>query len=136
MKRRGQMSMSMSSELKWLREALDGCARDAGGRRIYSDELADRAGQYAAARRNSGAGLKAVATELGVWESQVVRWLNRLKGEGFREVSVVVPEPSSVGRVVQTAPGQRPGNLVVTSPRGFRIEGLTISALRELWGGL
>jgi DNA-binding MurR/RpiR family transcriptional regulator len=125
-----------SGELKGLRAALDACGRDGGGRRIYSDELAERAGRYALARRSGGAGLKEVATELGVWESQVVRWLKRVKRAGFQEVSVVFSKPLAAQRMPPVAEAVRPPGLVVTSPKGFRIEGLTLMELRELWGGL
>jgi hypothetical protein len=125
-----------TAELKALREELDGCARDGGGRRIYIAELAERAGRYALARREGGAGLKEVATEFGVWESQVVRWLKRVKGEGFQEVSLLESEPSATPRVPLLTESVGGQGLVVTSPRGFRIKGLTMIELRELWGGL
>mgnify|MGYP000658954090 CR=1 FL=1 len=123
-------------ELTTLRAELEGCPRDRGGRRVYSATLAERAGRYAQFRRAKGVGLSAVALELGVWESQVVRWVKRQEGAGFHEVTVVEHEPkSAVGLLAQRVGVQKPG-LVIVSPRGFRLEGLTLTDLHELWGEL
>jgi len=61
MKRASKIPTDVQSELSVLLEQLGVCARDGGGRRVYSDELAERVGRYALSRREEGVGLTAVA---------------------------------------------------------------------------
>lgn len=71
-------------------------------------------------RRSSGEGLARIARDLGLSESGLSRWLRLSANVGFREVRLR-PEPSASG------------NLVLVTPRGFRLEGLSESlALRLL----
>ena len=78
--------------------------------------------EYAKDRRSRGDGVAKIAGELGVSESGLLRWL-RSTGAGFREVRIR-PESSSAA------------GLVLVTPRGYRLEGLSeslaVRLLREL----
>jgi len=73
-------------------------------------------------RQTSGEGVGRIAKDLGLSESGLSRWL-RSAESGFREVRIR-PEPSSTA------------GLVLVTPRGFRLEGLSealaVRLLREL----
>ena len=77
---------------------------------------------YAKGRRIGGDGVAKIAGELGLSESCLLRWL-RPTQEGFRQVQVR-PESSSAA------------DLVLVTPRGYRLEGLSeslaLQLLREL----
>ncbi len=77
---------------------------------------------YAKDRRSHGDGVAKIAGELGVSGSGLLRWL-RPTASGFREVRIR-PESSSAA------------DLVLVTPRGYRLEGLSeslaVRLLREL----
>ena len=77
---------------------------------------------YAKDRRSHGDGVATIAVELGVSESGLSRWLHSAEA-GFREVRIR-PESSSAA------------DLVLVTPRGYRLEGLSeglaVRLLREL----
>lgn len=78
---------------------------------------------YAQSRRGSGVGVRLIAVELGLSASGLSRWLKR---EGrFRSVRVAQAESVAVS-----------AGLVLVTPQGYRLEGLSTSQalhlLREL----
>jgi hypothetical protein len=81
-------------------------------------ELRERCARYAATRRAAGAKTNAIATELGVSEMSVARWLR------------IVPRAAMVPiRVVEAAPRSILSGVVVITPSGLRVEGLELDAL-------
>ena len=110
----------MDDRSKALREALEqnrqGQARWRCPAGLRSEVVA-----YAEERRGAGEGIRPIAAELGLSESCLSRWLRVGQG-GFRSVRVPPPRPEPT-----------PEGLVLVTPRGFRLEGLTAPlALRFL----
>jgi hypothetical protein len=83
-------------------------------------ELRTRAAAWIAQQRVEGRTVAELAAELGVADGTVIRWSNRVRA--------IVP--------VQVVPDESPAQLVVVSPAGLRVEGLSlaeaIQVLREL----
>jgi transposase-like protein len=72
--------------------------------------------QRARERVASGESWEAAAGSLGVWPSSLKRWHEQFPEGGFRAVVMRAAEPVP-------APAPRAG-VVITTPDGFRIEGL------------
>lgn len=104
-----------------LRESLENSRAGKNRWRCPQDLRSEVVG-YARDRRAEGDGVSKIAGDLGLSESGLSRWL-RPAQSGFREVRIR-PESSS------------PAGLVLVTPRGFRLEGLSASValrlLREL----
>jgi DNA-binding transcriptional regulator YiaG len=88
-------------------------------------EVRERCKRYAVARSAAGTSQKVIAAELGVSAMSVQRWLRTKSTEA---ASAMVPV-----RVVATrAPLEPPSRLVVTTPRGLRVDGLDLETLCTL----
>ena len=110
-------------EAKRLRAELEMQSRRRERRR-YPAELRERAVSYALRRREAGASDATVAAELGLRVATLRGWRRR-RGSGFRPVEVIVPA-RAMRAAHATAPVER---VVVTTPRGLRIEGLGLDDL-------
>lgn len=110
----------MHEQTQTLRESLEQ-SRVGQGRWRCPDDLRSKVVAYAKRRRASGLAVRRIAQELGLGESCLTRWL-RPKRAGFRPVRVTAASAKPEVR-----------DLVLVTPQGFRLEGLTTSqALRLL----
>jgi len=85
-------------------------------------ELRERCEHYAAARSAAGASQKLIAAELGVSAMSVQRWL---RSSSPARTTAMVP----VRVVAPRAPLQSTSRIVVTTPRGLRVDGLDLDAV-------
>ena len=100
------------------------------------DELKLRVMAYAHRRRKQGRPLTEIAGRLGVGERTLRRWFQREwaevrrerveEGEGFRQVSIVSTDPEP-GGVIREHEG-----LILTTPAGYRVEGLEVKSAAYL----
>jgi hypothetical protein len=111
-----------------MRELLERFRRAAGERAglRYAQELRELGRQYAAGVLAEGGSRRRAASELGVSEATVVRWLGVDKATGDGQLCEVVV----AGR------RQLTGSLAVISPSGWRVEGLGVSEAAELLAAL
>ena len=103
-----------------LREAIDR-ARQSGPRWSCPAQVRAEVVAYALEQRSGGETLAEVCRRVGIAESSLTRWLQKEReGEspGFRRVTV--------------SNQQSPSGLVVVTPRGYRVEGLTVVTTVEL----
>jgi hypothetical protein len=84
-------------------------------------ELRERCEQYAATRSAAGAPQKIIAAELGVSAMSVQRWL---RARSPARATAMVPV-----RVVAPRAPQEATRIVVTTPRGLRVDGLDLDAV-------
>lgn len=112
----------MDDRCRCLREAIER-SRAGKSRWRCPQGLRSEVVALARERRAAGEGLARIARDLGLSESGLSRWLRPSGDTGFREVRLG-PESSSSG------------DLVLVTPRGFRLEGLSeglaLRLLREL----
>jgi cell division GTPase FtsZ len=85
----------------------------------YAPEARQRAVQIAQRARREGESTVSIARELGVHALTLSAWMTKATGRGFAEVVVAKAAPS----------------LTVVSPTGWRIEGLSVDAIRSLLSG-
>lgn len=111
----------MDARARRFREAA---RRENAGRRgtakRYSAELHREAVLYAWARREAGESLSSSARALGLPAENLSRWMKESERRGFRAVTVV-PEA-----------GGAEGSGILTTPQGFRVEGLSVEELAAL----
>jgi transposase len=93
-----------------------------GRGRPYPKGLLEKLLSYTVARRRQGAKLVEVATELGMHNQTLSRWVGEKRAAKRFDRVEVVAAPT-----VSSAPA-----IVVHGPRGLRIEGLDIAAVAEL----
>jgi transposase len=93
-----------------------------GRGRPYPKGLLEKLLSYTVARRRQGAKLVEVASELGMPNHTLARWVGEKRATKRFERVEVVAAPA--------APAVRA--LIVHGPRGLRIEGLDIAAIAEL----
>ena len=88
-------------------------------------ELRHRVAHHAAARRRRGEGWAAIGNSLGISRSSVRGWVEALDDDptAGAMVPVIVSEAPPLSPQPPTA-----GEVVLVSPRGFRLEGLSVSA--------
>jgi hypothetical protein len=96
-------------------------ARERGRGKPYPAALRERATRWARRQADSGASLRAIATTLGVHGESVRRWLQ----SGADAAATLVP-------VEVVAGPAEAGTVVVVSPAGFRVEGLSVAAAAAL----
>lgn len=113
-------------ELRELRRRLDSIPRGRG-RRIPL-ELRARVTAWVAKRRDHGDGWVELVHKLGVSTLTLQRWSSSPPSRPSREVMLRCVE------VAEPAPVQR--TIVLVSPTGLRIEGLTIADVIEILRGL
>ena len=97
----------------------------------WPKELRQRAGQHAVERHSRGESWTAIGESLGVNESTLRHWAKKplLVSSSGTMVPVVVSESVEPGFHHS---GARSGSgLVLISPRGFRVAGLTLEAAIE-----
>jgi len=108
-----------------MREELKAELSELGPRgrgRPYPKGLLEKLLSYTVARRRQGAKLVEVATELGMQNQTLARWVGEKRAAArFDRVEVVPVAPAAVAT-----------SIVVHGPRGLRIEGLDIAAVAEL----
>lgn len=118
-----------TSEVNALKRAI-------GTQRPLSEGVRARALAYVRARRREGASQDAIARELGLSQHTVSRWLRARNEAAVLADADKVPASALVAvRVVDEPHGAMPAAatpLVVTTPRGLRIEGLGLDALCTL----
>ncbi len=111
----------MDDRSKSLREAIER-SRAGKSRWRCPQGLRSEVVAFTRERQTAGEGVAKVARDVGLSESGLSRWL-RLADGGFREVRIRPESPAS-------------GDLVLVTPRGFRLEGLNedlaLRLLREL----
>jgi len=95
-------------------------ARERGRGKPYPAALRERATRWARRQADSGASIRDIATTLGVHGESVRRWL-----QSRTAAAALVP-------VEVVAGPTEPGTVVVVSPAGFRIEGLSVAAAAAL----
>jgi transposase len=102
----------------------------------YPPAVRDRVAAYVRARRATGELPSRIAAELGLSRHSVVAWAKAAQTEAppTRLVPVVVDLPAAASPGLPTPPAA-PG-LTLVSPRGFRVEGLTVDAAAALLGRL
>ena len=85
-------------------------------------EVRERVGRHIRRRRQAGVHWSKLATELGLSPATMTNWMK------------AVPEPQSVFLPVPVEKRTQPplANLTVTSPAGWRIDGLNIDQLAQL----
>ena len=109
--------MATEQEARRLKQSMGQRGR---GRHVPAD-IRDAALGYVRRRRDEGASQQRIADELGISQHTVSRWLRG--GRDGEAKSVLVPVEIDYG-----SSAERSG-IVVTTPRGLRIEGLDISML-------
>ena len=108
--------MTTEQEARQLKRSMGERGR---GRQIPAD-VHEAALRYVRRRRDEGASQQRIADELGISQHTVSRWL---RGGGGKSKSALVPVEIDYG-----TPKPRT-EIVVTTPRGLRIEGLDVDAL-------
>jgi|HigsolmetaAR202D_1030399.scaffolds.fasta_scaffold05216_3 transcriptional regulator with XRE-family HTH domain len=108
--------MTTEQEARRLKRAMGERGR---GRSIPAD-VQEAALRYVRRRREEGASQQVIADELGISQHTVSRWL---RGVGSKSKSTLVPVEIDYG-----APNRR-SEIVVTTPRGLRVEGLDVDTL-------
>jgi len=106
--------------------------RAIGTQRPMSNDVRARALSYTRARRREGASQEAIARELGVSQVTVSRWLRAGNEAAVLDDAAATKLPSPlvpVEIVDRRGDAAQDVSLVVTTPRGLRIEGLDIDAL-------
>lgn len=100
--------------------------RPAVSRDGYPQQLQDAAGELTTRLRAEGWSDGHIARELGVSTASLRRWTRRPASPtgAFRAVTVVDPAPSASGAAL----------LTLVTPRGFRLEGLTLEDATVLLG--
>lgn len=86
----------------------------------YPEPVRQRVGAYARRRRQAGARWSELTAELGISSTTMSNWMRALP-----------PEPTFLPVPVSTPPAP-PQFLTVTSPAGWRIDGLSFSQLTEM----
>jgi len=108
-----------------MREELKSELSELGPRgrgRPYPKGLLEKLLSYTVARRRQGAKLVEVASELGMQNQTLSRWLGEKRAaKRFERVEVVSAPVASIATPI-----------LVHGPRGLRIEGLDIAAVAEL----
>jgi len=120
-----------------LAKEISLCPRNAGGRRHYNEHLRVRVTEFVQTECAQGRELGPVCRQLGLAAGIVRRWLKHSASQGFARVEVVGPVPAEefTARDIAVREGgeQRLG---LTSPSGWRLDGLDLEAAFVLLGRL
>lgn len=120
--------MSPSPQLQRIQALYRRLGPDHHPRDGFPDELRDLIGRFTRQQRADGQTWRQIAKQLPVSSTTAHRWM--LQTEPAALVPVVVtgePKPEI---------GASPGPLVITSPTGFRLSGITIEQAAQLLGHL
>jgi hypothetical protein len=105
-----------------LRRRVHALGRRTRGARI-PDELRAEVIRYAMERRRCGDGVREIARALGVSPESIRRWTTpTAAGRARALVPIVVRDDDDA----------LPGPVTVTSPHGYRVEGLTLASAAAL----
>lgn len=123
-----------------LKLKIDGCRKNSAGARRYPPALRAEILQYLDREVQAGGHFTKACGELGVHTVLVRRWRRTQRQAGFAAVTVVdeVEPPVRRPRVKEAAeltpalPVVQPAAFTLTSPRGWRIDGLSLEALAAL----
>jgi hypothetical protein len=114
----------MQARSEQLRQAIEkqrSAARS--GRWRCAPSLRQEVVAHARFLRECGESVGSVASELGVSESALSRWLGEAQGQsGFREAKVIA----------DSAVKDEGGGLVLVTPGGYRVEGLELRSIAAL----
>ncbi len=114
----------MESQAASLRAAIAKSKQGAGRWRCPS-HLRSEVVSYTRRRREAGASFKVVATELGVSENSLIRW--QRETNGGRSASLLPVRVADDRDFQKSSEG-----VVVVTPRGYRVEGLTVASAASL----
>jgi hypothetical protein len=95
----------------------------------YPEAIRRRACAYARARCHAGAGLEAVAAEIGISRTALASWLRAPQRSAALALLPVVVATEGAPVVDPRAPTL---GLVLVSPNGFRVEGATVEIVAAL----
>lgn len=109
-----------------IREAVGALPGKRGRGNPYPDELRQRIVDYYRARRNDGATMMSIASEVGIIWQTIERWASAaetmpMQSGGFERLEII--------EATVSAPQKR---FVVRGPGGLCIEGLDIESLAAL----
>lgn len=113
--------------------------------RGYPPAVRERVAAYVLARRSRGDQPSRIASDLGISRHSVIAWAKGRPSEPAtpRLVPVVLdvgdtlPDPATAEAIVPATTATASSTpLTLVSPRGFRLEGLTVDAAAELLGRL
>ena len=95
---------------------------------------------FAARAHESGMSYPAIAATVGVSVNSLLRWMQTDTAPRRSLVPVTIVEPGSTATVTAIgeaeASGPNEARVVVVSPRGYRLEGLSVSEAASLFRGL
>ena len=111
----------MDREAESLRRELDEEGRGAG--RWYSPELRERVGAWARRRHGAGVAYEELGIEVGLARDTVRRWAT----ESEKTTPAARHSTPRMLPVRVAVVEQQQRTVVVVSPAGFRIEGLTLA---------
>ncbi len=97
---------------------------------LSTEDLRQAVVQYAAQQQADGGSMRTVARDLGVSAENIKRWSERLAPSA--PCGARVQRVEIVGDITSTTCGGPDLHMVVHSPNGLRIEGLTMDALVQL----
>ena len=116
------------SEQGILRGEIERSRAERPGRWHCPLALREQIAAYVRERRSAGAGLELIAAELGISESSASRWSLPQRPKATSKALLVEVGVATAQRAI--------GGLVVVTPRGYRLEGLSegfaLRLLREL----
>lgn len=92
----------------------------------YPPSLKHRVVVLARRRRGQGASLWRIGQELGLGQQTLRGWMKSTPAPRMRVVKVVPPDLPREGA------RSEPGHPVLTTPKGYRVEGLNLEALTGL----
>ncbi len=108
----------MNTQAAEYRGKLEKLRKQSGGRRWRAPAaLRDEITEWAARLGTEGHTAGAIAAAIGLSESALRRWLSHQESPGELRRVCVGGEPEQAGS----------GNLVVVTPGGYRLEGLSVS---------
>lgn len=85
--------------------------KNAGGRVRYSEEMKHFAVGYTKRKLNEGSTRARCSSELGIADPTLVKWMDEPRGGGFKRVKMS---------------GASDNGIALTTPDGYRFEGLSI----------
>ena len=114
----------MTSRVVSLRTAVANLCKGRPARAVrFPHDLRDEITALALQRRARGESLKSTAARLGLRVQTLYTWQRKRRAVALRRIRVVAPAPP---------PATAPGQPVLVTPQGFRVEGLGPGQLAEL----
>lgn len=120
----------MDAELEWIQSQIaDFGTRDGSFR--YPEEFRQRAARWATRQRRGGQTQAAIQRQVDVPWVTIQRWMQTLTEQAETESTSLVPV--QIDRLSSSATAD---GMVLTSPDGWRLEGLTVDQAVEVLGRL